>query len=100
MSRSFGAMSFTTRPPMRTMPSLISSSPATIRRAVDLPEPDGPTSTMNSPSSISSVSEFTAMVPSVNRFVTFSNEMFAIGVVFSLQLGKTIMPCSRAHRSD
>src|SRR5512140_495802 len=48
MSRSFGATSFTTRPPMSIVPSEISSRPAIIRRAVDLPQPDGPTSTMNS----------------------------------------------------
>src|SRR3954447_17334841 len=34
-------------------PSLTSSSPASIRSVVDLPHPDGPTSTMNSPSLIS-----------------------------------------------
>src|SRR3712207_2112570 len=34
-------------------PSLTSSSPASIRSVVDLPHPDGPTSTMNSPSPIS-----------------------------------------------
>ena len=33
-------------------PSVISSSPAIIRSSVDLPQPDGPTSTMNSPSAI------------------------------------------------
>ena len=45
-------------------PSLISSSPATIRSAVVLPQPDGPTKTMNSPSPIASSSESTARVPS------------------------------------
>ena len=39
----------------RASPAVISSSPATMRRAVDLPQPDGPTSTSNSPSAISSV---------------------------------------------
>src|SRR5215210_9009297 len=34
-------------------PSFTSSSPASIRSVVDLPQPDGPTSTMNSPSPIS-----------------------------------------------
>ena len=41
------------RPPIRISPSVISSSPATIRSAVVLPQPDGPTRTMNSPSAIS-----------------------------------------------
>src|SRR3546814_4742176 len=34
-------------------PELTSSSPASIRRVVDFPHPEGPTSTMNSPSPIS-----------------------------------------------
>ena len=53
MSRSLGGTSLTTRSPILTVPSLISSSPATIRSAVDLPQPEGPTSTMNSLSRIS-----------------------------------------------
>src|SRR5688500_6893646 len=48
MSRSFGGRSLTTRSPMTISPPVISSSPATIRSVVDLPQPDGPTSTMNS----------------------------------------------------
>ena len=50
MSRSLGATSLTTRVPMRIVPAVASSSPASIRSAVDLPEPDGPTSTISSPS--------------------------------------------------
>jgi hypothetical protein len=42
-------------------PSLMSSSPAIIRRAVDLPQPDGPTRIMNSPSRISRFMSFTAL---------------------------------------
>src|SRR5450432_2514241 len=52
MSRSFGAMRFTTLSPIETSPWLISSSPAIMRNSVDLPQPDGPTSTQNSPSAI------------------------------------------------
>src|SRR5256886_5019003 len=51
MSRSFGATSLTTRSPIAIRPLEISSSPAIIRRSVDLPQPEGPTSTQNSPSS-------------------------------------------------
>ena len=54
MSRSFGGRSLTTRSPMLIVPELISSSPAMERSAVDLPHPDGPTRTMNSPSLTSS----------------------------------------------
>jgi len=38
---------------MTISPPVIVSSPATIRRSVDLPQPDGPTMTMNSPSATS-----------------------------------------------
>src|SRR5438874_710686 len=51
MSRSFGASSLTTRPPMEIVPAVTSSRPAIIRSAVDFPQPDGPTRTINSPSS-------------------------------------------------
>src|SRR5229473_2471263 len=53
MSRSFGGMSLTTRPPISTIPALGRSSPATMLSSVDLPHPDGPTSTVNSPLSMS-----------------------------------------------
>ena len=49
MSRSRDGTWFTTRSPIRIAPSEIASSPATIREAVVFPQPDGPTSTMNSP---------------------------------------------------
>src|SRR6266496_1733374 len=52
MSRSLGGILLTTRSPMAISPSEISSSPAIIRRSVDLPHPDGPTSTQNSPSAM------------------------------------------------
>ena len=55
MSRSFGITSLTTRPPIRISPEEISSSPAIIRSSVDLPQPDGPTSTTNSPSAMSTL---------------------------------------------
>ena len=50
MSRSFGGRSLTTSSPIRTSPRVMSSSPATIRSAVVLPQPDGPTKTTSSPS--------------------------------------------------
>jgi len=53
MSRSAGSRSLTTRGPIAISPPEISSRPATMRSSVDLPQPEGPTITMNSPSSIS-----------------------------------------------
>src|SRR5215207_2745860 len=70
MSRSRGARSLTTSPPMISSPSEMSSSPAIIRSAVDLPQPDGPTRIMNSPSSMSRFMSLTASKPSANVLVT------------------------------
>ena len=56
MSRSFGGRSVTSRSPIQIAPALISSRPASMRSEVDLPQPDGPTKTMNSPSPISRLS--------------------------------------------
>ena len=55
MSRSLGSSSLTTRSPMTISPLVIASSPATMRSSVDLPQPEGPTMTMNSPSAMSTV---------------------------------------------
>src|SRR6202012_677349 len=63
MSRSLGVSSLASFPPIRKIPEVMSSSPATIRSAVVFPHPDGPTSTMNSPSAISTDRSFTAWKP-------------------------------------
>src|SRR5215210_5872177 len=52
MSRSFGWTLLTTRSPIEIVPEVMFSRPASIRNKVDLPQPEGPTSTTNSPSSI------------------------------------------------
>ena len=63
MSRSAGSASFTRRPSMRISPSETSSSPATMRRSVDLPQPDGPTKTTSSPCPTWMSTPFTASAP-------------------------------------
>src|ERR1700680_531552 len=70
MSRSRGGRLLTTRLPIRTSPLVMSSRPATMRRAVVLPQPDGPTRHMNSPSSMSRFSLLTATAPPAYRFVS------------------------------
>ena len=60
MSRSLGGRWLTTRAPIAMVPDVISSSPATMRRVVDLPQPDGPTRTTNSSSSITRSTSLTA----------------------------------------
>ena len=47
-----GASPVTSRPSMLMVPPLVSSSPAISLSSVDLPQPDGPTKTTNSPSSM------------------------------------------------
>src|ERR671914_844633 len=76
-SRSFGATSLTTRSAIRIVPVVASSRPATIRSAVDLPEPDGPTSTVKPPSATSRSSPSTAAVPSGKTFETPENARLA-----------------------
>src|SRR6202049_4837808 len=78
MSRARGAGSLTTRSAMRTSPSVISSRPAIMRSAVVLPQPDGPTRQMNSPSAMSRLSLSTASVPAAYRLVRLSSTTRAI----------------------
>src|SRR5262245_5576425 len=63
MSRSRGDRSVTSSSPRTTRPLDTCSSPAIIRRSVVFPHPDGPTSTMNSPSAISRLTSSTAFTP-------------------------------------
>ena len=55
MSRWRGATLLTSLPSMRISPAEIVSSPPIMRSVVVLPQPDGPTNTMNSPSWISTL---------------------------------------------
>src|SRR5919199_429480 len=83
-SRSGGATSLTTSPPMRIVPSDTRSSPATDRSAVDFPQPDGPTRIRHSPSAIVRLRSSTARVPSSNRLLTCSKAISAMRSLSSL----------------
>src|SRR6478609_596771 len=88
MSRSAGSSSLTTRSPIQTWPPEISSRPATMRSSVDLPQPDGPTMTMNSRSSISALTPWmtcSSCLPLPYFLTTFLREMAAI-LLFSRAL--------------
>src|SRR5690242_2466062 len=64
MSRFDGCRSLTTAPPMRISPEDIPSRPAMVLSRVDLPQPEGPTSTRKPPfSSEISIPFRTSMVP-------------------------------------
>ena len=67
-----GGMSLITPPPTAIVPALIFSRPATIRSAVVLPQPDGPTRIRNSPSPTSNDRSSTATIGPGNTFVTWS----------------------------
>ena len=79
MSRSLGWAVVTSRSPMLIVPSVTSSSPAIMRSSVDLPQPDGPTSTSSSPSAISRSTASTARVRPSYDFVTPRMAMSATG---------------------
>src|SRR5581483_11516993 len=72
------------RPSISTRPSLASSRPAITRSSVDLPQPDGPTSTRNSPSPISSETRSTATTSPPNTLLTLSRRISATAVTLDL----------------
>jgi len=63
MSRSRAGTSFITRSSMLTVPAVIGSSPAIMRSTDDLPQPEGPRSTTNSPSATVKETSLTAGSP-------------------------------------
>src|SRR5205807_6305650 len=64
MSRSIGARLLTTWSSIKTRPEVMVSSPATMRKVVVLPQPEGPTSTTNSLSLMSRLTSLTACTSS------------------------------------
>ncbi|MNT44435.1 hypothetical protein D3C72_1809610 [compost metagenome] len=61
ISRTWAASPFTLRPSTSRSPPLIVSSTLIHRRNVDLPEPEGPTTTTTSPASMFSEMPFSTM---------------------------------------
>ncbi len=49
MRRFAGAMSVTSTPSRKHWPTVMRSRPAIMRRSVDLPQPEGPSSAVNDP---------------------------------------------------
>src|SRR5687767_3146695 len=64
---------------MTMSPLVMSSRPTIIRSSVDLPQPDGPTRIMNSPSAMSRLTSLTAGKPSPYCLTMFFISMEAIG---------------------
>src|SRR5688572_10923296 len=78
MSRWRGAKSVTSRPPIEISPLVTSSSPAIARSNVDFPQPDGPTSAMNSPSPIERDTSSIATTSPEKTFVRFRSSISAM----------------------
>src|SRR4026207_2456910 len=98
MSRSLGGRSLTTCPSILTVPEVIVSRPATIRRAVVLPQPEGPTKTTNSPLPTSRSRPLTASVPSGYTFVRFSMVISATRALPRLcRLATNLLASNRSH---
>src|SRR6056297_202020 len=96
MPRSFGERAFTRLPPMYMSPAVMSSSPATRRSRVDLPQPDGPTNTTNSPSSMSRSTPWMISTPP-KRLTTFLRTTSAIAA--SPALPARSAPCETFGRA-
>src|SRR4029078_10913890 len=71
MPRLAGGVADTSAPSMTTRPEVESSSPAMTLSKVDLPQPDGPTKTTNSPSVTSRLMPFSTST-GPKAFFTFS----------------------------
>src|SRR5262245_37816454 len=78
MSRSIGGSSFTTRSPIRISPEVISSRPATMRKVVVLPHPEGRPRTRSSLARISRSTSFTAWKPL--SYFLFSRRMDTLAI--------------------
>ncbi len=107
MPRLAGGTVSTLRPSISTSPEVRSSSPAMMRSSVDLPQPEGPTKTTNSPSATSRSMPFsTSTLP--KDFLTLSSfKEPTSGVSFLSQLDRQAGPYAlvggeadgqRAHR--
>src|SRR6185312_14043116 len=102
MSRSFGGTSLTTRSPMRMEPDVIVSSPAISASSVDLPQPDGPTSTTNSPELTSRLMPWsTGRAPKfLLRLLRVSDAMVISSGLFDRALGQAAYEIPPAEEVD
>src|ERR1700710_1642068 len=82
MSRRCGETPLTRSPPIRTSPPSTFSSPAIMRSVVDLPHPDGPTSTANEPSGTLRLRSSTTRRPPGNVFTSDLSSSSAISPLY------------------
>src|ERR1700693_1266309 len=101
ISRSIGASSLTTLSPIRISPAVMLSSPATMRSVVVLPQPDGPTRTMNSLSRICRLTSLTACTPSNFLFKCLMTTCATLSLRLAADLNPeaaTLADASSLHR--
>src|SRR5205085_10151178 len=91
MPRAAGGRAVTSRPPMQTVPEVGASRPAMMRSVVDLPQPEGPSSTQNEPASTSNEMPSSAR-DSPQCLATFSSLMADTGA-FSPKMTPPYRPC-------
>src|SRR3972149_2710310 len=97
MSRSFGGRSLTTRSPIVISPAVISSRPATLRSVVDLPHPEGPTSTMNS---LSRTWRFTSLTACTSSYFLLRSFISTWAIVSSPGPGASGLRAARREARD
>src|SRR5437762_11627902 len=101
MSRSIGGNSLITVSSIRTRPEVMLSSPATMRRVVVLPQPEGPTSTTNS---LSWISRFTSMTAWTSSYILLRPRMTTLAICLSLyrpgDAGDVMFDKERIDESD
>src|ERR1700752_4912456 len=84
---------------MSTSPPVMVSSPATIRSKVDLPQPDGPTSTQNWPSPTSKSMPLMASKPP--RYVLRTSRRVTLAIsLFRLDQAAHEQPLHEDHNRD
>src|SRR5579871_6916562 len=92
-------MKFTSRSPIMISPESASSSPATTRRIVLFPHPDGPSRTRNSPSAIRSETSLTASTLP-KRFTRCLIRISAIALLLEPGRGSSLLECAGHRRLD
>ena len=90
MSRFLGGIEFIRISPIWIVPLSTRSRPAIMRKVVDLPQPDGPTNTKNSPGWTSILTPFTACTSPEYHLFTCSNvnDVFSIEKLLNLSFQK------------
>src|SRR6266436_3689639 len=103
MPRSFGSSQVTFRPPIQIWPAWISIRPAMALSKVDLPQPDGPSSTTNSDSATSRSSfpsTLTAPYPISTPLMSTLHGFFTAPALYGARRNAAHKPAARGEVDD